>query len=169
MLWDSTVPDNETKDEQIARQSAEEAVRTRRQTDVRPVLEQLLEMARVIQVLQDILRDASDSDRCKILVSKHLVIAWPHLILALVRSSQGDTSGDHIDKVGTLLERGIREIMTNLITEDLFTSVIIQPIELLALIMQDRIESQERNLLETYQSYINVLVRNGHISTRSNR
>jgi hypothetical protein len=166
MLWNSTVPDNETKDEQIARRSAEDTVRTRRQTDVRPVLEQLLEIARVIQVLQDILCDASDSDRRKILVSKHLVIAWPHLILALVRSSQGDTWGDHMDKVGTLLGRGIREIMKSLMLEDLLTSVSIQPMELLALIMQGRIASRERDLLETYRSYIKVLVRNGLIPTR---
>lgn len=160
------MPDNETKDEQIARRSAEDTVRTRRQTDVRPVLEQLLEIARVIQVLQDILCDASDSDRRKILVSKHLVIAWPHLILALVRSSQGDTWGDHMDKVGTLLGRGIREIMKSLMLEDLLTSVSIQPMELLALIMQGRIASRERDLLETYRSYIKVLVRNGLIPTR---
>jgi hypothetical protein len=63
-----------------------------------------------------------------------------------------------MDRAETLIKRGISELMDNLETEDLLRSEVIRPMELLSLIMQDRIAGRKWNLPETYKSSMKTLV-----------
>jgi hypothetical protein len=87
----STVPDeHEIPEQKINRRRAEENVRAHKRAIVGPMATMLWSIARVTQAFHVVFGDISDNDRCKIFAPKRLVMAWPHLVLALAQSSQED-------------------------------------------------------------------------------
>ncbi|KAF3055618.1 hypothetical protein GL218_06953 [Daldinia childiae] len=134
--------------------------------NLHPLRSTLRGLTRVIKSFQDILSHAPASLRTKVEVPDGLVRAWLHLVIALIQASQNDEAwNENINVAEALIRRGMDDItvvveVDELPTEDLLSSSVIQPMELVTLIslklLQDSTGTYS-SINDTYSNYLKGL------------
>ncbi|KAI0852613.1 hypothetical protein F5Y00DRAFT_176805 [Daldinia vernicosa] len=129
--------------------------------NLHPLRSTLRGLTRVIQSFQDILSHTPAALRTKVEVPDSLVRAWLHLVIALIQASQNDEAwNENINVAEALIRRGMDDIMDGLPTEDLLSSSVIQPMELVTLIslklLQDSTGTYS-SINDTYSNYLKGL------------
>ncbi|KAI2782312.1 hypothetical protein F4815DRAFT_30049 [Daldinia loculata] len=155
------IPDAKVNEEDRAQRERVSRRNANTHNNLYPLRSTLRGLTRVIQSFQDILSHAPASLRTKVDVPDSLVRAWLHLVIALIQASQNDEAwNENINVAEALIRRGMNDIMDELPTEDLLSSSVIQPMELVTLIslklLQDSTGTYS-SIDDTYSDYLKGL------------
>ncbi|KAK6948222.1 hypothetical protein Daesc_009986 [Daldinia eschscholtzii] len=134
-------------------------------TNVFPLRNALRGLTRVIQSFQDILSHMSASMRTKVEVPDSLVRAWLHLVMALIQASQNEEAwNENMNVAEALIRNGMNDItaveVDELPTEDLLSSSVLQPMELVTLVSSKLLKDSTgkySSINDTYSDYLKGL------------
>lgn len=128
---------------------------------IQPLRSTLRGLTRVIQSFQEIMSHTPVHLRSKIEVPDGLVRAWLHLVMALVQASVSDEAwNENMNVAEALVRRGMNDIMDELPAEDLLSSSIVQPMELVALVSMKLLQDSTgtySSIDNTYSDYLKGL------------
>ncbi|KAI0117112.1 hypothetical protein F4814DRAFT_415281 [Daldinia grandis] len=155
------IPDAKVDEDDRAQRERASRRNANTHNNLHPLRSTLRGLTRVTQSFQDILSHAPASLRTKVEVPDSLVRAWLHLVIALIQASQNDEAwNENINVAEALIRRGMDDIMDGLPTEDLLSSSVIQPMELVTLIslklLQDSTGAYS-SIDNTYSDYLKGL------------
>ncbi|KAI8965869.1 hypothetical protein F5Y11DRAFT_258925 [Daldinia sp. FL1419] len=126
-----------------------------------PLRSALRGLTRLIQSFQDILSPAPTTIRAEVEIPDDLIRAWLHLVMALIQASQNDEAwNENIIVAEALIRRGMNDIMDELPTEDLLSSSVLQPMELVTLISLKLLQDSTgtwSSINDTYSEYLKGL------------
>ncbi|KAI1765348.1 hypothetical protein GGR53DRAFT_270001 [Hypoxylon sp. FL1150] len=135
--------------------------RRRADAHIHPIKSTLRGLTRVIQSFQDIMSHTPGHLRSKIEVPDGLVIAWLHLVMGLVQASVSSVAwNENMDVAEALIRKGMNDIMDELPAEDLLSSSIVQPMELVALVSMNLLRDSTgtySSINNTYSDYLKGL------------
>ncbi|KAI1465730.1 uncharacterized protein F4812DRAFT_110004 [Daldinia caldariorum] len=130
-------------------------------TNMIPLRSALRGLTRGIQSFRDILSHMSTSMRSKVEIPDSLVRAWLHLVMALIQASQNEEAwNENMNVSEALIRRGMNQIMDELPTEDLLSSSVLQPMELVTLISSNLLKDSTgkySSINDTYSDYLKGL------------
>ncbi|KAI1774117.1 hypothetical protein F4818DRAFT_420890 [Hypoxylon cercidicola] len=135
--------------------------RRRANANIQQLRSTLRGLTRVIQSFQDIMSHTPAHLRSKIEVPDGLVRAWLHLVMALVQASVSDEAwNENMNVAEALVRKGMNDIMDGLPAEDLLSSSIVQPMELVALVSMKLLQDSTgtySSINNTYSDYLKGL------------
>lgn len=119
-------------------------------------------MARYMQSFQDIFFQVPADERRHVMVPDTMILAWLHLVIGLIHGSQGDLSWEeYLSVANGLVRKGMDETMLDLEAPELLDSTVVQPLDLVSLmvfqLLKDSTEGH-KNLSDTYQNHLMGLV-----------
>ncbi|KAI1344069.1 hypothetical protein F5Y15DRAFT_186429 [Xylariaceae sp. FL0016] len=136
--------------------------RTQLRQNIIPVDRTLRKMGRRIETFQKIMSNVPVTARAKIVVPDNLIRAWLHLILALVQAASGRNGWDdkHLGVAEALIDKGMSEVMNMTPAEDLIRRVVVQPVDVVALLCEKLIRDstgRNPNISDTYSEHLKNL------------
>lgn len=128
-------------------------------------------MARYMQSFQDIFSQISADERRHVIVPDAMVLAWLHLVIGLIHGSQGDLIWeDNLNVVDGLVRKGMNEIMMELEAPELLSSTVVQPLDIVSLLVFQLLKDSTEghmNLSDAYQNHLMGLVSSPDLTNRA--
>jgi hypothetical protein len=119
-------------------------------------------MARLVVYSQSILKHIPAAERHNVVVPDSLVLAWMHLLMGLIMSTEDDgTWEEHLHVTHQLILKGLADMLSTLPAGDLLAFTTLRPMDLVSLFSLKLIKDSADgfiSLTDSYSEYIKDLV-----------